>query len=268
MRLVRILAAALMLLAAGVAAQEPEIFATLRTTTGEAHDSVIASVTSGSIALSGDRGVFTRASSMARVAIATAVFAAARAYTSTDGFETRYAQWRELQRPQRVALPKTGDEALAAQQQQLELVIKDAERSSAQLPPAAQEQLAHNIAFMRQQLAELNADPEHRASVDRAARQQARDAETDYTARDAAFTRAFPADGRRLIARRLRAFLDLSDTVDYTAPVLRHRDGTLHFVNPAFEAKPREWKMLYRAGKPAVDAARAAAQEWVNTLPD
>jgi hypothetical protein len=38
------------------------------------------------------------------------------------------------------------------------------------------------------------------------------------------------------------------------------------FADPAVEAKPSEWKMCFRAGKPATEAARAFAQKWLNDL--
>jgi hypothetical protein len=44
------------------------------------------------------------------------------------------------------------------------------------------------------------------------------------------------------------------------------RDKRMRFVDEDLETKPREWKMLFRAGKPAVDAARAAAEEWLKAL--
>ena len=37
-------------------------------------------------------------------------------------------------------------------------------------------------------------------------------------------------------------------------------------VNEAYEAKDNRWKLLYRAGKSAVDAARVAAEEWLKAL--
>ena len=38
------------------------------------------------------------------------------------------------------------------------------------------------------------------------------------------------------------------------------------FADAALEAKPAEWKMAFRAGKPAADAARAFAQKWLADL--
>ena len=39
------------------------------------------------------------------------------------------------------------------------------------------------------------------------------------------------------------------------------------FADPKFESKNDFWKRCFRAGKPAVDAARAAAQSWLASLP-
>ena len=36
--------------------------------------------------------------------------------------------------------------------------------------------------------------------------------------------------------------------------------------NPAYERKPGQWKMCYRAGKEATAAARAAVQAWLKEL--
>jgi len=38
------------------------------------------------------------------------------------------------------------------------------------------------------------------------------------------------------------------------------------FADAALEARPAEWKMAFRAGKPATDAARAFAQKWLADL--
>jgi len=39
------------------------------------------------------------------------------------------------------------------------------------------------------------------------------------------------------------------------------------FVNPLYERKQKEWKLAFRAGKPATDAMRAFAQKWITELP-
>jgi hypothetical protein len=77
--------------------------------------------------------------------------------------------------------------------------------------------------------------------------------------------KTYPADPRALVAMRLRRFLDVTRDVDYgAAPVEK---GTKRvFADPALEARPAEWKLAFRAGKPATDAARTFAQKWLNDL--
>lgn len=266
MGLTRTLAAAIVVLGtAGVAAKQDDIFRTLGTTSDQAESSIFGSFTSGAIALIGERAVFKAATAETRATLVGGVIAAARAYAGTADFATRYALFRELQRPQREVLPQTGDEALAAQQKQLEEVVREAQKTAESLPAEARQQLADNIAEMKKQLAELNADPEHRAAVDAVVRESAREAEANYVRQDAEFEVEYPEDARQLIARRLRAFLDLSATIDFSAALVE-KDKKMRFADPVLEARSREWKMLYRAGKPAVDAARAAAEAWLKAL--
>jgi hypothetical protein len=251
--------------AASLTAQQSDVFRTLGTTSNEGENSIVSSFTSGTVALIGERSVFKTASSELRATLVRGVVAAARAYTNTADFATRYARFRESQRPEREAVPQTGDEALAAQQKQLEEVIRQAQTTAADLPPEARQQLAQNIAEMQKQLAELNADPKHRAAVDAAVKEAAREADAIHAHRNAEFEVEYPADPKRLIAHRLREFLELSATVDFSAALVE-KDKRMRFADSTLEAKPREWKMLYRAGKPAVEAARAAAEEWLKAL--
>ena len=69
-----------------------------------------------------------------------------------------------------------------------------------------------------------------------------------------------------MVANRLRRFLEVSSDVDYGAKLI-DKDGTKVFADPALEARPKEWKLCFRAGKPATDAARAFAQKWLTTSP-
>lgn len=258
-------AAVVLVLSASTVAAQSDVFSTLKTTRDQGENAIFASFTNGTVALIGERTIFKAASPDMRASLVRSVVAAARAYTETADFKERYERYRQLQRPQREELPQTGEEALAEQQRQLEEAIREAELAAQQLSPEAREKLAHNIAYMKQQLAEINADPEHRANVDAQVKEAARAAEADFARRDAEFELEYPPDHRQLIARRLRRFLELSATVDFSAELVE-KNNRMRFANPEYEAKGREWKMLYRAGKPAVDAARAAAEGWLKEL--
>ena len=72
-------------------------------------------------------------------------------------------------------------------------------------------------------------------------------------------------DPRAQLAKRLEAFLAATEDVDYDAETtLGGRKG--RFVNDDYEMKPNEWKMCYRAGKPAAQAIRKAAEDWLAEL--
>lgn len=66
------------------------------------------------------------------------------------------------------------------------------------------------------------------------------------------------------LRRRLQQFLDETANIDYDAKTTGSMDA---FVDPANEAKPPLWKMGYRAGREATEAARAFAKEWMEELP-
>jgi hypothetical protein len=261
-----VLAVIVSLSVVGLAAHQSDIFITLGTTSSDANNRIIGSFTTGAVSLVGEATLFKAASPEQRAALVRAVIGAARAYTETEDFASRYARFREFQRPERPSVPQNGEEARAAQQKQLDEVVEHAKKMAAELPPEARHQLENNIAQMKRQLAELDADPQHRANVDAAIKESAREAEADYARSIAEFEQEFPADVRQLVAERLRAFLDLSATIDYSATLVERPDKKMHFADPGLDAKPRHWKMMYRAGKPAVDAARAAAQEWLKAL--
>ena len=251
-------------LAHGVA--QSEILTTLGTNASDAHNSIFMTLTSGFPALAGERSVFQAASGEARAAMVRAVVAMARTFAGSADFAKRYALYRDAQKPQRAEEPRSGSEALSQQQQALEQAIKQAMEHAAQLPADARKQLEDSIADMRKQIAELNADPEYRAAVDQMAAANAQQGDAEFAHKLAAFNAEFPEDVNALIARRLRQFLTTCGDVDFDAPLETGADKQQRFINPAYERRSRDWKMCFRAGKPAVDAARAAANEWLTTL--
>jgi hypothetical protein len=76
----------------------------------------------------------------------------------------------------------------------------------------------------------------------------------------------FPADPNVVIARRLRRFLEVSGSVDFNAK-LEKKDDRMRFAETRYEEKPADWKLYYRAGRPAVTAAQAAVRAWLKELP-
>ena len=80
------------------------------------------------------------------------------------------------------------------------------------------------------------------------------------------FEAKYPSDPKPLLKQRLQDILTITADVDYAAEFKEGPKGKKVFVNPIYEQKPAEWKLAFRAGKPATDAVRAAAQQWLKEL--
>jgi len=87
-----------------------------------------------------------------------------------------------------------------------------------------------------------------------------------YSEQLAQWKQDYPATGREMVKRRLKEFLAESADVDFDAKLVR-RDGKMRFANDTYESeKSGEWKVCYRAGRPAVEKARAFAKSWLEEL--
>jgi Sec-independent protein translocase protein TatA len=75
----------------------------------------------------------------------------------------------------------------------------------------------------------------------------------------------YPADSRALIKKRINDFLAASADVDFSAK-LEPRGDMMIFAREEYEEKSPEWKLCYRAGKEATEAARAFARNWLTEL--
>jgi hypothetical protein len=260
------LAVSLTVVFASMLSAQASVLRTFAVTEGDAYDAVLSTLGGGSITLVGQRRVFTAAPPEARAALAREAIAFLRTLTGSAEFGQRYAAYRASQRPAPPALPRTGDEARAEQQRQIALAVKQAQDRAASLPPDARNRLEAEIEVMRRQVDELHADPEYRAAVDAAVREAAAAADREHSERLRAFDERLPASARVVIARHLQRFLEVCANVAYDARLREDADGARRFIDPALESQSPEWKLCYRAGKPAVDAARTAAAEWLKVL--
>lgn len=75
----------------------------------------------------------------------------------------------------------------------------------------------------------------------------------------------YPVDYRQVVKSRLEKYLSIGSTVDFSAELVE-KYGKKRFVNPKYEAKSDEWKMIYRAGKEVYGVAKVFAEQWVKEL--
>jgi hypothetical protein len=250
-------------IAAGAAAAQDHL-AALGISEGRAREAVFDSFITDTLSIAGNNEVFKAATASARVALVNFALSLARAFAESDDFKRRYADHREANGPDPLPPPPSADDVLAKQRAGFEEQVEQMRKLFDQITPEQRATLEEGWKDMRRQLTEMETGP-RRAELDQALKQQ-------YTAlsrqRDLAMQELdaiWPADHRSLVAARLRHFLEVSKDVAYDARLV-DKAGKKVFADPALEAKPNEWKMCFRAGKPATDAARTFAQTWLRDL--
>jgi hypothetical protein len=252
----------LCVIVAGVASQDH--LATLGISEGRAKEAVFDSFMADAVSIAGKPAVFIAMAPTARVALVNFALNLARTFTESDEFKRRYADHREANGPEPLPEEQTADAIFAKQRAGFENQVAEMRKLFDQITPEQRATLEEGWKDMRRQLDEMEKG-ERRKEIEGLLKDQR---DVQIRQRDAAMKeldKTYPADPRALIALRLRRFLDVTKDVDYAAQLV-DRDKKKVFADSAFEARPAEWKMSFRAGKPATDAARAFAQKWLNDL--
>ena len=250
--------------ALGGAVTAQDHLASLGITAGRAREAVFDSFVADTISLAGANDVFKAASTATRVAMVNFALTLARTFVETDDFKRRYADHREANGPDPLPEEPTVDAILAKQRAGFEEQVTEMRKLFDQITPEQRATLEAGWKEMRQQLADLETGP-RRAELDQALREQRADQLRTHAAAVTQLDTVWPADPRALVANRLRHFLEVSSDVAYDARLI-DKEGQKVFADAALEAKPREWKLCFRAGKPATDAARGFAQKWLGDL--
>jgi hypothetical protein len=214
----------------------------------------------------------------ARAAFVRAAGSLAMSYARTDAFKSDYAAWWEQHKPRLeligaqemqeqneqakadYAKSQSDLSGMSAQFEAQRSQLKQAGVSDAQIDQmiAQAKQAQQQIAQM-QKSGQIPTGPQLMSEQDR--QQQNAMRQQEYQERLAKFQAGHPADPREAIRRALNEFLQVSASVDFNARVVNGR-----FVDAAYQAKDEQWKRCFRAGKPAVDAAREIAQGWLQQL--
>lgn len=209
------------------------------------------------VAVTGHRA-FYKLPAAARGPAAIALFAWAKAYVGSPAFKTAYAQYRTDANPLDERPGPTAADQAADMKTNQEMARKIAES----LPPAERDKILAMIKEQEARMAESLAQMAKVLEAEQAARRASNKEAADR------FEAEFPVDPNRIVARRLRAFLDDTADADFTARIIRLTDGPdgMEFVSPAHRAKPVTWQLAVLAGPEATRAARAAAEAWLKEI--
>ncbi|MDO8679168.1 MAG: hypothetical protein Q7R30_11485 [Acidobacteriota bacterium] len=262
----RLVTLVLFAIISATAVAQADVFATLGSNETEAREQIFSSFSSGFVTPAGTAEVFKVATAEGRAAIVRAVIAFARSYSTSADFTRRYATFRDDQKPAAPEAGKSGDQLRAEQRQGLEAGIANAQKMAKERP-AMKKDMDHLAAELKKQLAQLGKDKTLNKQVDETLKQANQGLAAQYQIKVVAWEKKYPADPKAIVVLRLKEFLAESATVDFAAKTALSKENKKQvFINPDYELKPMQWKMMYRAGKPAVEAARAAAQDWLKAL--
>jgi len=209
---------------------------------------------------------FKAAGPSARVAMVKAAMTWAKAYTETPAFRADYDRRRVQDTPAPPGTKGSPDAQLTAQRAEQKKQIDEMRANIAKMPPEMRKQMEDTVKQVEAQFAAQEKDAQMTAMMKQSFEMQAAEEKKAHEGRVAAHEKRFPADPRTLIARRLQEFLDLTKDMDFGAKLVAGRGGKMVFANAAYEEKPPEWKLCYRAGREPVEAARASAADWLKAL--
>ena len=246
------------------AAAAQDHLATLGISEGRAKEAVFDSFMADAVSIAGKPAAFTALSPGARVALVNFALTLARTFVESDEFRRRYADHREANGPEPLPEQQTADAIFAKQRAGFENQVAEMRKLFDQITPEQRATLEEGWADMRRQLDEMEKG-ERRTQIEGLINEQRAEQARQRDAAMKEFEKVYPADSRALVVMRLRHFIDVTKDVDFTAPLVEKGKNKV-FAAETLEAKPAEWKMCFRAGKPATDAARTFAQNWLSDL--
>lgn len=252
---------------AGAAVAQDHL-ATLGISEGRAKEAVFDSFVGETVSLAGKPAAFIALPPQQRVAMVNFALTMARTFVESEDFKRRYADHREANGPDPLPEAQTADQIFAKQRAGFENQVAEMKKLYDQITPEQIATLEAGWNDMRKQLDEMEKG-EKRKEIEGLLKQQRDEQERQRNLALQELDKTYPADPRAMVAMRLRHFLDVTKDVNYDAQLVESAGSGAKkkvFADPAFEAKSAEWKLAFRAGKPATDTARAFAQKWLADL--
>ena len=247
-----------------VTARAADVLSQLGITPAAAKEAVRSVITSGVYNPGLPAGAFRLMPAAARGEAAAAGVAWLKSYVASPEFARQYADMRQQQKPAPPEFAGTPEDELKKVDEEQKQQQEESKKAIAALPADQRAQIEEALKAAQASIAQANT-PEMRKTRLEAIKAERAARTTQYQQELATWTRTWPESATPIMAKRLREFLAASADVDFAA-TLTPRNGKMAFENPAYEQKPGQWKLCYRAGKEATGAARAAVQAWLKEL--
>lgn len=236
-----------------------DIYSEIRISQQQAEDAYFRFVSSGGHFLMPSPSAALHAMTSARRAeVVKALGDRAKAYYASESFRKRYETWWSEAEPDKPSPIKPlaqlrqeqkaqgGDQAKAMQEMEANLKT---------LPPEMQAEMKKAMAQAREALSQVPVIDDNTLLQAEKMR-----FESDQRSYQEALERAPKKDPKAALQKALQHALKVTDGIDYAA-LLKTQHGKRVFVNADYENKPAEWKMGFRAGRDATEAARAVLRD-------
>lgn len=214
------------------------------------------------IAIAGTRA-FLKLPAAARASAATALFAWARAFVNSPAFKARYESDRRDRIPQGRPESLTVEQELRKQMDEAQAGFEEMKSSLAAsgLPPAEQEKI---LAAWKEAQAQAST-PAFVEATRKALEAERAEGRASEARLIEDVEQQMPADPRRLLARRLREFLDITAEVNFSARTISLTGGPdgIEFREAADRQRHWIWQAAAIVGPEATAAARVAAEQWL-----
>lgn len=243
----------------------PDVLQQLSVSKADAVQDVLSALANGSPNYHRVRQGFKAANPAARAALVEQVMAWTKAYVSSAQFGKDYAAYREQAKPTAPEAGQSVDAELAAQKREHDQALAEMKAALKDMPPEMRKEMEKTIRETEKAFKEMQNDSEFQSGQREQIELERKGVQDQYKEDVKRWNEEYPADPRVLVKQRLRDFLAATENVDYDAKLVA-RGSKMRFASDAYEGKEWSWKLAYRAGKPATEAARAFAKGWLAEL--
>ena len=254
---------AVVVMMAALSIDASDVLQQLKVNAKSASEEVVNAIAYGHVNVYRVRNVFKPATPALRAALVEQTMVWTKAYVNSAAFAKDYAAFRESVKPQLEERPSI-DEQLAAQKAERAASLEEAKKNIATMPAEYKKMAEDGYKAMVESYKQLDT-PEFRKMERDGLVMQRQGEEQRHREAVAKWEASYPADSRVLVKKRLTEFLAATADVDFAAKT-EPKYGKDRFVNAAYEKKPSEWKLAYRAGKEPTEKARAFAKAWLAEL--
>jgi len=242
-----------------------DVLARLGLSSASAKEGVLDSLASGNVYNDAAFRAFKLLPAPARAGIVRAGLEWIKTYAGSAEFKAAYAEFRRVKKPALPAPRPSADDEIKKMKAELEKNIAEMRKNMAAMDAQTKKDMEEAIQAMRGQMERMERDPQQKELMRQSTEMSAEEDKKRHEEALAEWEQRYPADPRALIKKRINEFLAASTGVDYAAKLAPHGDKMI-FANGEYEQKPAEWKLCFRAGKEATEAARSFAKSWLAEL--